>query len=220
MCLSSREAFAMKDPHTSCRRSLASLGMTLLLGMTLGDSYVSILTMIKKIVYPGTFDPITHGHVNLVERASHLFDQVVVAIATNPAKTPLFSLEQRVAIAREIFLSFENVSIASFSGLLVDFMQEHHLQIILRGIRGIGDMEYEFQMAGMNQMMDAHIETLFLKSEAQFASISSTIVREIARMGGDISLFVPPKVVTACNEAHPSSAFSHKGRRNHDIYGT
>lgn len=155
--------------------------------------------MLKIAVYPGTFDPITHGHVNMVERAAGLFDQVIVAIAASVGKQPLFPLEQRVAITETIFSTLPQVRVEAFSGLLVDFMQHKHARIVLRGIRTSGDMEYEFQLAVANRYMKPDIETVFLKPDERYAHISSSIVREIARMGGDLTPFVPASVITAYN---------------------
>jgi pantetheine-phosphate adenylyltransferase len=158
--------------------------------------------MLKKVIFPGTFDPITYGHVDLIERASRLFDHVVIAIAASVSKTPLFSMEERIAIVQQTFAAHNNISVASFSGLLVDFMHDHNLHYVLRGIRTIADMEYEFQLASMNKAMKPDLEAVFLKPDEKYTHISSTIVREIARMGGDISLFVPPAVVHAFKRTH------------------
>lgn len=163
--------------------------------------------MLKKVLFPGTFDPITYGHIDLIERASHLFDQVIIAVAASASKTPLFSLEERVAIIQQTFIAYNNISVASFSGLLVNFMQNHHLHYVLRGIRSIADMEYEFQLATMNKTMKPDIETVFLKSKETYTHISSTLVREIARMGGNITPFVPPAVVQVFKRIHGSKDY-------------
>lgn len=149
----------------------------------------------QTIIYPGTFDPITYGHINLVQRAAQVFGTVIVAIAASAGKSPIFALDKRVVLAQEIFAPYPQVQIETYSGLLVDYMRQKKLQLVLRGIRTLMDMEYEFQLANMNRCLDSTIETLFLKSDERFIHISSTIVREIARMGGDISSFVPPPVV-------------------------
>jgi len=153
--------------------------------------------MTKIAVYPGTFDPVTHGHVSMVKRAAGLFDEVIVAIAASVGKTPMFSLAQRVAMATEIFSSIPQVKVMAFSGLLVNFMEEKRADVILRGIRTSGDMEYEFQLAVANRYLKPDVETVFLKPDEQFAHISSGIVREIALMGGDLTPFVPLSVITA-----------------------
>ncbi len=153
--------------------------------------------MMATILYPGTFDPITHGHVNLVQRATGLFDEVILAIAASAGKSPTFSLSERVALAREVFADYPQVQIDTYSGLLVEFMRQKGTRLILRGIRALTDMDYEFQLANMNQCLDPTIETLFLKSDERFTHVSSTIVREIASMGGNLSPFVPEPVVAA-----------------------
>ncbi len=153
--------------------------------------------MEKTVIYPGTFDPLTYGHVQLVERALRLFDTVVIAIAASAAKTPLLSLPERQSIAETVFAEYAGVQVVTFSGLIVDFMREQNIRVIVRGIRTVGDMEYEFRLATMNQCMYPEMETIFLKPEAGFAHISSTVIREIARMGGDLSAFVPEAVLTA-----------------------
>jgi pantetheine-phosphate adenylyltransferase len=153
--------------------------------------------MTKIAIYPGTFDPITHGHISMVKRATYLFDEVIIAIAASVGKTPMFSLSQRVAIATEIFRDLPQVTVSPFSGLLVNFMDEKRAHIVLRGIRTSGDMEYEFQLAVANRYLKADMETVFLKPDEQFAHISSSIVREIAAMGGDLIPFVPPQVIMA-----------------------
>lgn len=153
-------------------------------------------------VYPGTFDPVTYGHIDLVTRATQLFDQVILAVTVGAGKSPAFPLEQRLALAAEVFADNSRVEIVPFSGLLVDFMQQRNICVILRGIRTLADLQYEFQLATMNQLMKANIETVFLKTADKYAHISSTIVREIAAKGGDntlgdLSLFVPATVVAA-----------------------
>ena len=149
------------------------------------------------VVYPGTFDPITNGHVDLVERASRLFDQVIVAVAVNADKQTAFSVETRVSLAREVLAHINNVEVTSFGNLLVDFMKEQGAGVILRGLRAVSDFEYEFQLAGMNRHLAPDIETLFLTPAEQYAYISSSLVREIALLGGDVTPFVHKKVVAA-----------------------
>ena len=150
-----------------------------------------------KAVYPGTFDPITLGHQDLVRRASALFDKVVVGIAASEAKRPFFPLEERIRLAREVLKPYRNVSIEGFRGLLMDFVRTQKAQVILRGLRAVSDFEYEFQMAGMNRNLHPDVETVFLTPAEQYQFISATIVREIATLGGDVSKFVQPLVVRA-----------------------
>ena len=145
-------------------------------------------------IYPGTFDPLTRGHEDVVRRAASLFDQVVVGIAQSRAKKPFFSLEERVEIAREVLGHYPNVRVASFSGLLKDFVREQDGRVIVRGLRAVSDFEYEFQMAGMNRHLLPDVETLFMTPSDQYQFISGTIVREIAQLGGDVSKFVFPSV--------------------------
>jgi pantetheine-phosphate adenylyltransferase len=147
-----------------------------------------------KVVYPGTFDPFTRGHEDLVRRASRLFGSVVVAIADSESKRPYFSTDERIAMAREVLKPFANVEVLGFSSLLMDFVHEQGAQAILRGLRAVSDFEYEFQMAGMNRNLYPDVETLFLTPDEKYMFISATIVREIARFGGDISKFVHPHV--------------------------
>ena len=145
-------------------------------------------------VYPGTFDPLTRGHEDLVRRASGLFDRLVVGVADSKAKRPFFSLEERLDIAREVLGHYPNVVVAGFSGLLKDFVRRHDARVIVRGLRAVSDFEYEFQMAGMNRYLLPDVETLFLTPSDQYQFISGTIVREIAVLGGDVSKFVFPSV--------------------------
>ena len=146
------------------------------------------------VVYPGTFDPITRGHEDLVRRASRLFHRVIVGVADSESKRPFFSTEERVAMAREVLSPLLNVEVKPFSSLLMDFVHAEDAQVILRGLRAASDFEYEFQMAGMNRIMHPEVETLFLTPSEQYMFISATIVREIARFGGDVSQFVHPAV--------------------------
>ncbi|RMD71115.1 MAG: pantetheine-phosphate adenylyltransferase [Gammaproteobacteria bacterium] len=147
-----------------------------------------------KAVYPGTFDPITHGHTDIVARACRLFPRVIVAITDNPAKHPAFTLEERLEMARLALSGFKNAEVCAFTGLLVDFVREQKAQVILRGLRAISDFEFEFQLASMNRHLAPGIETLFLAPDERYAFISSSLVREIAALGGDISPFVHEKV--------------------------
>jgi len=149
-----------------------------------------------KVVYPGTFDPFTRGHEDLVRRASRLFDTVIVGVADSQRKGPLFSATERVAMAREVLAGYANVHVMGFSGLLMDFVHSIDATVILRGLRAVSDFEYEFQMAGMNRNLYPEVETLFLTPAEQYLFMSSTIVREIASLGGDVSSFVSPIVAT------------------------
>ena len=145
-------------------------------------------------IYPGTFDPFTRGHEDLVRRASLLFDRVVVAVADSSGKAPIFTLEERVEIAREVLSPFPNVEVTGFNGLLMNFLKARNARLILRGLRAVSDFEYEFQMAGMNRKLFPDVETVFLTPADEYMFISATMVREIARMGGDVSKFVQPAV--------------------------
>ena len=146
------------------------------------------------VVYPGTFDPFTRGHEDLVRRASRIFDEIIVAVARSRNKNPLFGLEERVEIAREVLSPFPNVEVVGFDGLLIDFMRQRGARILLRGLRAVSDFEYEFQMAGMNRKLFPDIETVFLTPADEYMFISATMVREIARLGGDVRGFVHPVV--------------------------
>ena len=145
-----------------------------------------------KAVYPGTFDPLTKGHEDLVARAAKLFGEVIVAVASSQAKQPFFSLKERISLATEILAPFENVKVMGFSGLLSDFLNVQDANVILRGLRAVSDFEYEFQMAGMNRKLNPGVETMFLTPSDKYLFISATIVREIALLGGDVSDFVHP----------------------------
>jgi len=148
-------------------------------------------------IYPGTFDPITNGHIDLVHRASKLFEHVIVAVAINPTKTPAFNLSERVALAKETLADLPNVEVCGFDGLLVDIAREKQAQVIIRGLRAVSDFEHEFQLAGMNRHMEPNVETMFLTPAEQFSYISSSLVREVAALGGDVSAFVAPCVAQA-----------------------
>ncbi len=145
-------------------------------------------------VYPGTFDPLTRGHEDLVRRASKLYGKLVVGVADSKAKKPFFTHSERIAIAQEVLSHYENVEIAGFSGLLKDFVREQEANVIVRGLRAVSDFEYEFQMAGMNRYLLPDVETVFMTPSDQYMFISGTIVREIAILGGDVSKFTFPSV--------------------------
>ncbi len=159
-------------------------------------------------IYPGTFDPITNGHVDLVARASRLFDQVVMAVAANPGKSPAFDLKQRVDLAEQALAHLDNVRITPFSNLLVEFVSSYEGGVLLRGLRAVSDFEYEFQLAGMNRKLAPDVETLFLTPAEKYTYISSSLVREIAALDGDVSEFVPPVVNTALRRR-----YGHAGNR-------
>jgi pantetheine-phosphate adenylyltransferase len=147
-----------------------------------------------KVVYPGTFDPFTSGHEDLVRRAARVFDHVIVAVADSEAKRPFFTATERIDLARQVLAPIKNVEVSGFSSLLMDFVRSQGAKIILRGLRAVSDFEYEFQMAGMNRRMYPDVETLFLTPSEQYTFISATIVREIAKFGGDVTHFVHPVV--------------------------
>lgn len=151
-------------------------------------------------VYPGTFDPITNGHSDLVQRASRIFERVILAVAKGSeggAKQPVFSVDERVLMAKDVLVDMPNVEVIQFDGLLVDFVQNQNAQVILRGLRAVSDFEYEFQLAGMNRHLNEKIETLFLTPAEQYSYISSSLVREVASLGGDVSPFVHSQVAAA-----------------------
>jgi pantetheine-phosphate adenylyltransferase len=150
--------------------------------------------MKRNAVYPGTFDPITNGHQDLVRRASGIFDAVVVGIAANPNKTPMFSLEERVDLARRVLSDLPNVTVEGYDGLTVDFARQHGGAVVVRGLRAVSDFEFEFQLANMSRHLDKSLETVFLTPKEHFTFISSTLVREIAVLGGDVRQFVHPIV--------------------------
>jgi pantetheine-phosphate adenylyltransferase len=150
--------------------------------------------MKRSAVYPGTFDPITNGHQDLVRRAATVFERVIVAIAPNPNKAPMFPLEQRVSLARQVLGDIDNVEVMGYSGLTVDFAREHGVQVVVRGLRAVSDFEFEFQLANMSRHLSRELETVFLTPQEQFTFISSTLVREIAILGGDVKEFVHPVV--------------------------
>ncbi len=153
--------------------------------------------MNNSAIYPGTFDPITNGHVDLVLRATRLFDRVIIAVAENTSKKTVFSVEERVAMARTALAGIENVEVCSFSGLVTSFAKKSEVKVIIRGLRAVSDFEYEFQMVGMNRQLNEKIETVFLMPSEHLSYISSSLVREIAALGGDVSKFVHKDVMSA-----------------------
>lgn len=155
-------------------------------------------------VYAGTFDPITYGHVDLVERAARIFDKVIIAIAASPNKKPLFSLEERVALALDVLGHHKNVVVQGFDSLLLEFAKGHGANVILRGLRAVADFDYEFQLASMNRFMNPEIESMFLMPSEKYMYISSSIVREIAKLGGNVSGFVPSEVAKALEKKYKS----------------
>jgi pantetheine-phosphate adenylyltransferase len=156
----------------------------------------------RSAVYPGTFDPITRGHEDLVRRAARLFGKVVLAVAESPVKQPFFPLAERVEMAREILADLANVEVRGFNCLLMHFVQKEDAQVIIRGLRAVSDFEYEFQMAGMNRQLFPAVDTIFLTPGEQYMFVSATMVREIARLGGDVNKFVRPAVARRLIERH------------------
>jgi pantetheine-phosphate adenylyltransferase len=152
------------------------------------------------VVYPGTFDPVTNGHIDLVERAAKLFERVVVAVATSEKKSPLFSLEERVSLLQESLRQVPAAEVVPFQGLLIDFVTAQQSHCVLRGLRAVADFEYEFQLANMNRAMNPEFESVFLTPSAELSYISSSLVREIASLGGDVSGFVTPNVAQALKQ--------------------
>ncbi len=158
--------------------------------------------MTRIAVYPGTFDPITNGHSDLGHRATRMFDKVVFAIAHNPEKSPLFSLNERIELAKTVLKDIENLEIVGFSGLLIDFARQCKAMVVLRGLRAVSDFEYEFQLASMNRKLDSSIETVFLTPSENHTFVSASLVKEIARYGGDVSKFVHAEVFSALTEKY------------------
>ena len=152
------------------------------------------------VVYPGTFDPVTNGHIDLVERAAKLFERVVVAVATSEKKAPLFSLEERVSLLQESLRQVPAAEVVPFQGLLIDFVTAQQSHCVLRGLRAVADFEYEFQLANMNRAMNPEFESVFLTPSAELSYISSSLVREIASLGGDVNGFVTPNVAQALKQ--------------------
>ncbi|WP_166839144.1 pantetheine-phosphate adenylyltransferase [Rheinheimera pleomorphica] len=150
-----------------------------------------------KAIYPGTFDPLTNGHADLVQRAARMFDQVIVGVAANPSKQPLFSLDERVALAQQAFAGIANVSVIGFSGLLAKFAADQAAEVLIRGVRAVADFEYEFQLASMNRQLNPTLDSIFMTPSEKNTFISSTLVKEVCRHGGDVSSFVPPHVELA-----------------------
>ena len=148
-------------------------------------------------IYPGTFDPITNGHVDLIQRATRLFDKVIVGVAENAGKTPVIPFAERIQLAQEALVGIGNAEVCGFNILLVEFVKQQGATVIIRGLRAVSDFEYEFQLASMNRHLDASVETVFLTPAEQYSYISSSLVREIAKLGGDISPFVPVNVAAA-----------------------
>ena len=153
-----------------------------------------------KAMYPGTFDPITNGHQDLVRRAAAIFEDVTVAIAANPGKAPLFTLEERVALARAVLADIPNAMVTGYTGLTVEFARQHGIGVVVRGLRAVSDFEFEFQLATMSRHLNGAVETVFLTPSEQFSFVSSTLIREIASLGGNVREFVHPIVVEALAE--------------------
>lgn len=153
--------------------------------------------MIKKAIYPGTFDPLTNGHLNIIQRSSELFDSVLVAVAKSAGKSPLFDSEERLDMTKRVFSAYSNIEVVFFDGLLVDLAKKYNASIIVRGIRSIADFEYESQMAGMNRKMMPELETVLLTTDPEWGDVSSTLVRDIARYNGNITDFVPAEIEQA-----------------------
>ena len=153
--------------------------------------------MNTKAISPGPFDPVTNGHIDLAERASKLFDTVIVAIARSPEKNPFFSLDERLALSKKTLSHISNLEVQPFSLLLIDYMRKNNAKIIIRGLRAVSDFEYEFQLAAMNRQLDSTIETVFLTPAENYTFVSASLVKEIASLGGDVSKFVHPIVLDA-----------------------
>ncbi|MGL5344204.1 MAG: pantetheine-phosphate adenylyltransferase [Plesiomonas sp.] len=152
------------------------------------------------VIYPGTFDPITNGHLNLIQRAGRLFDHIVIAVAASPSKRPLFDLDERVQLIQTVTADLPNVEVIGFNGLLIELAKTQQANVLLRGVRGVTDFDYEHQLANMNRRLMPELETVFLTPSEEWAFISSTLVREIALHGGDVREFVPPPVATALTQ--------------------
>lgn len=154
----------------------------------------------KRAIYPGSFDPVTNGHLDVLSRAARLFDEVVVAVAQNEQKTGLFSLEERIQLLRAAGAEIGHIRVVKFDGLLVDFARREKANALIRGLRAVSDFEFEFQMALMNRKLEPELETIFLMPKDEFSFVSSRLVKEIAKLGGDVAAFVPPCVVSALRE--------------------
>ena len=156
--------------------------------------------MAKTAVYPGTFDPLTNGHLDLIRRSLHIFDRLIVAIANNPTKDPLFTVEERLEMIREVTREMPNLEVTSFQGLLIDFVARTHATVIIRGLRAVSDFEYEFQMAMMNRHLNSRVDTYFMTASEAYFYTASRLVKEVASLGGDVSALVPPVVHRALVE--------------------
>ena len=159
--------------------------------------------MTIKAIYPGTFDPVTNGHSDLIVRASKLFSEVIIGVASSPSKQPRFDLTQRVAMIEQVTQNLENVTVVGFSGLLVDFAKQHQAKVLIRGLRAVSDFEYEFQLANMNRRLSPDLESVFLTPAEENSFISSTLVKEVALHHGDVSQFVHPVVKKALEQTNP-----------------
>lgn len=159
-----------------------------------------------RTLYPGTFDPITNGHHDLVRRAANIFDEVVVAIASNPKKRPLFTLEERVELSRLVLADVPNCKVIGYTGLTVQYARDNNIGVMVRGLRAVSDFEFEFQMATMSRKIEPEVETVFLTPDEQFTYISSTMVKEVAAFGGDVSKFVHPRIVDELKERFHSKS--------------
>jgi pantetheine-phosphate adenylyltransferase len=151
----------------------------------------------RTVIYPGSFDPLTNGHLDVIQRAAKLFDHVIVALARNDSKVPLFDLDERLALVKEAVVPIANVSVDTFEGLLVNYVEKQSGQAVIRGLRAVSDFEFEFQLALMNRKLNERVETIFMMPKDTYTFLSSRIVKEIARLGGDVSAFVPPQVRAA-----------------------
>ncbi|MCS7253305.1 MAG: pantetheine-phosphate adenylyltransferase [Armatimonadota bacterium] len=168
-----------------------------------------------RAIYPGTFDPITNGHLDIIERAAKIFDELIVAVATNPVKKPLFSLEERVLMIREACAHLPNVRVESFNGLLVEFARSLDARVIVKGLRAVSDFDYEFQMASMNRKLAPDIETVFIMTSLEYAYLSSSIIKEAAMLGGCVQGLVPHSVLPRLKEKLAErGCISHSGSRN------
>jgi pantetheine-phosphate adenylyltransferase len=168
-----------------------------------------------KAIYPGTFDPITNGHLDVIERAAKIFEHLIVAVATNPSKRPLFTLEERTEMVREACAHIKNVTVEQFDGLLVEFARRKGVRVIIKGLRAISDFDYEFQMASMNRKLAPEIETVFIMTSLEYAYLSSSIVKEVAMLGGCVRELVPPPVLRRLEaKMIERGCISHSGARN------
>ena len=162
--------------------------------------YYNVNSMHRRAIYPGTFDPVTNGHADLIERASRLFKHVIIGIAANPSKQPRFTLEERIEQVNLVAAHLDNVQVIGFTGLLVDFAKQQNASVLVRGLRAVSDFEYEFQLANMNRRLSPDLESVFLTPAEENSFISSTLVKEVALHGGDVHQFVHPKVADALNK--------------------